>query len=657
MVLVAKALTERSENSGSKSKTGSLTLQPDLEWLRVNRGGSFAMGTVDRLPRRKYHGLLTVREPDVGEPLNLLAEVEEWFSIGDESFALQPYDWGRPTNLPASPYLVDFDPSPCWTYRFSGLTVRRELSLEPKTDALWLHYAIEGVREPVELQLRPMLRCRPWHDLTIANPFLNGEVQVAEAQFREAKMQPYASGPELVMSLHGAEGPFEQDGNWYQGVCYSVERERGYDAKEDLFTPGAFRVRLKEDGRFALRLGTQSLGGPERIEREADKRPRSFTQQLEKAADAYLVELRGARTGVIAGYPWFGEWSRDALICLPGLCLERGKIDEAIEVLESLVERIEDGGLVPNIPRSGTVPANFDSIDASLLFIHATRLTSERARKEAQQKRLSSLQGTCCDLVDRIGDGADSRVAVDAQGFVHVEPGPWALTWMDALVDGQPVTPRHGYAVDLNALWLSGLRTCLDWAAGSRPRFIKRWRAVAETLAQQFEAKFWLDDEGYFTDTCSAEGPDEQLRPNQLWALTLPGVPVKPASKKSALNAIRKELMTPVGLRTLSPRHPAYQARYHGDQTSRDRAYHQGTVWPWLLGLYAEAAVQIEGQASARKELEPVISALEKHFRTEACIGQISEVFDGDAPHHCGGAPAQAWSVAELLRAVKLVSP
>lgn len=656
MVLVAKGLAGRSV-SGPKSKTVPLTAQPELEWLCANRGGSFAMGTVDRLPRRKYHGLLTMREPEVGEPLNILAEVEEWFSIGDDSYALQPYDWGRPMDLPASPYLVDFDPSPGWTYRFSGLTVRRELSLESATDAVWLHYAVEGIREPVELQLRPMLRCRPWHKLTVANPFLNGEVRIAEGPGREARMQPYAQGPELVMSLHGTQGSFEQDGNWYQGVHYPVERERGYDAQEDLFTPGAFRVRLKKDARFALRLGTQSLSGPQRIARETDKRPRSFTKQLEKAAEAYLVELRGGRTGIIAGYPWFGEWSRDALISLPGLCLERGKIDEAIDVLESLVDRIEKGGLVPNIPRSGTVPANFDSIDASLLFVHATRLTTERARKKDQQERMTSLQGTCCDLLDRIGDGADARVSLDAQGFLYVEPGPWALTWMDALVEGQPVTPRHGYAVDLNAMWLSGLRSCLDWAGGSRPRFIKRWSGVAETLAQQFESRFWIEDEGYFTDTCSAGGPDKQLRPNQLWALTLPGVPLKPAAKKSALNAIRKELLTPVGLRTLSPRDPAYQARYQGDQPSRDRAYHQGTVWPWLLGLYAEAVVHIEGQASARQELEPVLSALETHFRSEACIGQISEVFDGDAPHRCGGAPAQAWSVAELLRAAKLVSP
>jgi glycogen debranching enzyme len=181
---------------------------------------------------------------------------------------------------------------------------------------------------------------------------------------------------------------------------------------------------------------------------------------------------------------------------------------------------------------------------------------------------------------------------------------------------------------------------------------------VAETLAQQFEPKFWLEDEGYFTDTWSAGEPDKQLRPNQLWALTLPGVPLKPAAKKSALNAIRKELLTPVGLRTLSPRDPAYQARYQGDQPSRDRAYHQGTAWPWLLGLYAEAVVHIEGEESARRELEPVLGRLQTHFRTEACIGQISEVFDGDAPHRCGGAPAQAWSVAELFRAARLlVSP
>jgi predicted glycogen debranching enzyme len=248
-------------------------------------------------------------------------------------------------------------------------------------------------------------------------------------------------------------------------------------------------------------------------------------------------------------------------------------------------------------------------------------------------------------------------VHVDAQGFLFVDHGPWALTWMDALVDGWPVTPRQGYAVDLNALWLSGLGNALRWAKKLRPEFVEKWRETAKKLSDHFEEKFWLQDQGFLTDTHDGHHPDGQLRPNQLWALMLPGVPIGRAHRKQALAAVRDKLLTPVGLRTLSPDDPAYQGFYRGGQAERDRAYHQGTVWPWLLGLYADAVEAIEGPDAATEEMMPVLAALCAHFRTEGCIGQIGEVFDGDAPHRPGGAPAQAWSVSEVLRVAKMAGP
>ena len=246
---------------------------------------------------------------------------------------------------------------------------------------------------------------------------------------------------------------------------------------------------------------------------------------------------------------------------------------------------------------------------------------------------------------------------VDPQGFLFVDHGPWALTWMDALVDGYAVTPRQGYAIDLNALWLSGLQTVLRWAKKLRPEFAEKWGEIAKKLSDHFEEKFWLQDQGFLTDTHDGHDPDGQLRPNQLWALALPGVPIQKAHKQRALAAVREKLLTPVGLRTLSPDDPAYQPFYRGSQTERDRAYHQGTVWPWLLGLYADAVTAVEGPDVAREEMMPVLAALSAHLRTEGCIGQLGEVFDGDAPHRPGGAPAQAWSVAEVLRVAKMAGP
>ncbi|TFH32967.1 MAG: hypothetical protein E4H00_00090 [Myxococcales bacterium] len=645
--LLAKAPGNDQDTDSSPATT------PDAEWLVTNAGGSFAMGTIDRRPRRKYHGLLTVREPGVGEPLNMVAEMEEWFRVGEEAVALHSYDWGNAIEPNGIDYLTRFEPLPRWTYQFSGLTVTRELWLEDDADAVWIRYSIEGLTRPVDLRLRPLIRCRPIHELTFANPFMNGELDIEDHESLRVVMHPYKDVPALVTSLHGASGTFRPDGHWYEGVHYEWERRRGYDDAEDLFTPGEFRLRLEHDGAFCVRLGTTPAAShdPQVLSSVLSAR-RSFVQELDDAADAYLVELEGNRTGIIAGYPWFGEWARDALIALPGLCLARDEVDEALAILESLAARLENG-LVPNIPQSGDVPSNSESIDASLLFIRATALTAQRTRS----RRITALQETCLDLIDAIGAGADPRVHVDAQGFLFVDQGPWALTWMDALVDGSAVTPRQGYAVDLNALWLSGLGVALRWAKKLRPEFVQMWSETAKKLSDHFEEKFWLQDQGFLTDTHDGQHPDGQLRANQLWALALPGIPIDKDRKKRALAAVREKLLTPVGLRTLSPDDPAYQPFYRGTQLERDRAYHQGTVWPWLLGIYADAVQAIDGPDAAKEEMMPVLAALCAHLRMEGCIGQIGEVFDGDAPHLPGGAPAQAWSVSEVLRVAKMAGP
>lgn len=612
------------------------------------------MGTIDRCPRRKYHGLLTVREPGVGEPINMVAELEEWFDVGlEREVALHSYDWGDTIEPRGVDFLASFEEMPRWTYQFAGLKVTRELWLEEHVDAVWVRYSVEGVQRPIDLRLRPLIRCRPIHDLTFANPFMNGEIEVEEGASLRVTMQPYKDVPAVVTSLHGARGTFHADGHWYEGVHYVWERERGYDDAEDLFTPGELRLRLEHDGSFCVRIGTTPPESDEPQVLSTLEPPRhSFVHELEDAAEAYLVELGGGRTCVIAGYPWFGEWSRDALIALPGLCLARDEVGKALDILESLAERREHG-LIPNIPQSGDVASNGEAIDASLLFIRATALVSKRTRS----RRVLRLEEACLDLVEAIHDGADSRVQVDPQGFLVVDQGPWALTWMDALVDGYAVTPRQGYAVDLNALWLSGLQTTLRWSKKLRPEFESEYAETAKKLCDHFEEKFWLQDQGFLTDTHDGHRPDGKLRPNQLWALTLPGVPLQKERKQRALSVIREKLLTPVGMRTLSPDDPDYEPLYRGPQVDRDRAYHQGTVWPWLLGLYADAVAAIDGEEAAREEMIPVLAALSAHLRTEGCIGQIGEVFDGEAPHRPGGTPAQAWSVSEVLRVAKLAGP
>jgi len=323
-------LLTKAQGSGEEASVDAATT-PDAEWLAVNAGGSFATGTIDRCPRRKYHSLLTVREPGVGEPLNMVAEVEEWFRVGDERVALHSYNWGNTVEPNGIDYLVRFEPLPRWTYQFAGLTVTRELWLDDGADAVWIRYSIEGLTHPVDLKLRPLIRCRPIHQLTVANPFMNGELDIEDGESLRVVMHPYKDVPALITSLHGASGTFRADGHWYEGVHYEWERERGYDDAEDLFTPGEFQLTLEHDGAFCIRLGTTPARShdPQVLSSVLSPR-RSFVQELDDAADAYLVDLEGDRTGVIAGYPWFGEWSRDALIALPGLCLARDEVDKAL---------------------------------------------------------------------------------------------------------------------------------------------------------------------------------------------------------------------------------------------------------------------------------------------------------------------------------------
>ena len=292
-------------------------VSPDAEWLATNRRGSFAMGTIDRCPRRKYHGLLTVREPGVGEPVNMVAELEEWFDVGEErEVALHSYDWGDTVEPQGIDFLTGFEQMPRWHYEFAGLKVTREVWLEERADAVWIRYSVEGLQRPVDLRLRPLIRCRPIHDLTFANPFMNGALEVQEGDALRVIMHPYKNVPALVTSLHGARGAFHADGHWYEGVHYVWERERGYDDAEDLFTPGELRLRLEHDGSFGVRIGTtppesdepQVLSTAGALEPVVSPRARRRGRRLPRRAprrqngrDRGISMVRG----VVAGHPDF----------------------------------------------------------------------------------------------------------------------------------------------------------------------------------------------------------------------------------------------------------------------------------------------------------------------------------------------------------------
>ena len=634
-----------------------------LEWLCTNRHGSFALGCGDRRLRRKYHGLLNVRDPGHGGPWSVLAEVHEQLSVGESHEllcdalygVLQPAelrefrgaaDAGIPDGLGGHSASVAVH-----AYRTQGIDIERSVQLSPEHDQVELTYRLRGIQKPVRLSLSPILRCRPLHDLTHENPFLDGALW---SEAGEVRMHPYAGMPPLAFAVRGATARLEERGVWHSNVHYPWEAERGYDASEDLFCPGSFVVELARDCEFsfvvALEQCVSSVSSPRPHSERPAKPGDALRTKLERAASQFLAEGRDGSTAIIAGYPWFGPWSRDTLIALPGFHLLWNDFERTAAVLESLLEaRVE--GLIPNIPALAGETANTSSVDATLLFVRAVQWLGQQEGED----RVARFMPAVCELLEALADGSDPRMRLDDGIGVWTVRGPWALTWMDAMLDGQPVTPRSGHAVEIDALAYNAAMFAVAWAEAQRSSFARAFKPRLRDAEARFMRRYWDDARGYFADTYDGHRADPALRPNQLYALALPHRLVTPAQARSALDAVTTHLLTPAGLRTVAPHDPAYRGHYGGSQRERDRAYHQGSVWPWLLGLYADAVVATRGPDTLPSLLAPCFAFFERHIDDEGCVGQVSEVFSGDTPHAAGGAPAQAWSVSELLRVHHMV--
>ncbi|HLE01173.1 MAG TPA: amylo-alpha-1,6-glucosidase [Bdellovibrionota bacterium] len=626
------------------------------EWLQTNRYGSFAMGTIDRIPRRKYHSLMCIREPGFGDPLNAVMDIGEYLEVDNSLYMLHAFEFSDRTEPKGFKHLKDFSfrPNPQWIYDVAGVKLERTLNFDDKRDIVRLHYSFRGITQPIRLRLRPFVACRSMHALTQENPFLNGGAR--EEAHNAVSFQFYEALPRVFMRVSGHDYHFNPQGGWVNSLCYNTERARGYPFSEDLYFPGDFEVTLSEDVSIVFELSTESLEkvpkeGPMSLPKPAPLS--SFVNKLEWAGEQYLITTKKGFHSVIAGYPWFGHWGRDTFISLPGLCLESGdpaEVREAMTILQGYGDLIVDGltktGIVCAFPEKGLI---MTGIDTPLLYIRAVQMLRELSPTSGY----GEFMPVVCRILNALRKGADQRVNVSVDGGLWVQPGPWAVTWMDVLKDGQPVTPRAGFAVDINALFFNAVHFALDWAEVHDVSFARDWAPVLEKAQQFFVRRFWSEERGYLADSHNGHVADFSLRPNQLWALALPNSPISREAGARILEVVKKELVTPVGLRTLARSDSRYQGSYRGSHGERDSAYHQGTVWPWLIGIYADALYKVHGASRMKEEISPILKRLATHLDQEACLGQISEVFDGDAPHSPGGAPAQAWSVAEILRIAK----
>jgi predicted glycogen debranching enzyme len=615
-----------------------------LEWLETNGTGGYAMGTVAGVNTRRYHGHLVAAIRPPTERALLLAKLDETVLLpsGDAALAtnqwpgaLDPNGWTRLTAFRSAPM-------PTWSFEAGGVSITRSLFLVAGEQAV---VVIWRASAPCRLRVLPFVAFRDHHALGAAPTFdVAGTAPVTVA----------AEGWPTLALYH--DGAFVPGGDWYRGFEHLEELDRGLDFREDLWKVGALELDIGPDAP-AWVVGTIEPAAWDRrrvlavLEGELDRRrPRGLDRlrdRLEAAADQFLVRRADGTPTVIAGYPWFTDWGRDTMIALPGLCVARGRLDEARAILRGFLGHL-DQGLIPNrFPDRGTEP-EYNTVDATLWLFQAARAYLEGGGDRDFLAHELYPRGR--EIIAWHRRGTHHGIAVDPSDGLLVAGGPGTqLTWMDARVGDRVVTPRHGKPVEVNALWYNALRLMAEWGLALGDAGARDFDAEAERVAAAFARRFWNPQRGCLFDVLLPEGPDDRVRPNQLFALALPYPLLSPEQRRSVLNVVERELVTDVGLRTLARGEPGYVGRAGGNVAERDGAYHQGTVWPWLLGPYVRAYLRVEGRTpEALAHCRMLLRGLEPHLE-EACLGTLGETFDGDAPHRPAGAPAQAWSVAEVL--------
>jgi predicted glycogen debranching enzyme len=644
----------------------------DREWLEVDGRGGYAMGTVPHCPTRRFHGLLVARPDGVLGPHGAIGRHLLLARLGERVVGPAgpvEYDCARYPGAfaPAGHRQLErFEllPWPRWTYRLGAAELTRELLFDREGGDLLVRYRLAPGAEAVILHLRPLLAFRRADALTFENSDLDPRAEVLPDGIR---VEPYRGLGPLELRCGGSGGPvlFRAEPVWYRQVELAEELARGYEGHEDHFSPGELSLALPAGGEVVLAAGAPAAGADVRArfrrataERRAAARDAGpgLIGRLTLAAESFLYR-DGGRSGVLAGFPWFGEWGRDTFIALPGLTLARDRLDQCAEVLEGALPYLRDGQL-PNIYGRDADSSQYGSADAALWFARAVRLYELAGGDRGLLDR--SLLPALHTIAEALLDGGGLctvalGLRVDEQGLLHAGFPGLNATWMDARVDGQAVTPRCGCPVELNALWyhLVAYLEHADLRHGDR-RVAERWAEQRRRAGEAFQRCFWLESEGYLADVWSAEGVDRSVRPNMVLAASLEFTPLRPEQRADVVLRAERELLTPAGLRTLSPADPRYVGRYAGSMAERDRAYHQGTVWPWLIGPYVEAWLRAFGtHAAGRRQLRALVGGFEAALDRHG-LGQLSEVADGDWPHTPGGTPAQAWSVGECLRALRL---
>lgn len=640
-----------------KIQLANLSDSLQREWLCTGENGCYASSTVAGCHTRKYHGLYVVPQPNLGQDnYVLLAQMQETVRQHGKAFHLGVTRYNDDIYEPKGhKYLEKFAlmPHPCWWYRVGGVLLRKELLLHKRLNRLFIAYTLEEAHSPTILELRPFCVFRRQHGVSRRSANACEQVQILPSGI---KLRLYEGYSDLfIEGLHGLG--FEEKPDWYYDITYWQEEQRGYEAREDWFTPGLFRMPIRIGETVYVTAGVASFGEQPALQDFAEAfeegkrqaRPADSALHCLENAAADLIVQRQGRTQIMAGYPWFGPWGRDTFIALPGLTLSTKRFDTAEAVLDGMLAD-RQGALFPNVGTGDE--AAYNSVDAPLWFVHAVQRYMMAVEEKERPRIWHKYGAAVMAVVEGFASGHHAGIGLGQDGLVYAAQPGKALTWMDAVVNGCPVTPRAGAPVEINALWYNALCFIADslerYDAAGAAAFSARWQRSIAEFPERFKAAFWSKQHGYLADVVADGHGDFSLRPNQIIAAALPYKAISNKICQLVLERVRQVLLTPRGLRTLAPMDGRFEGVYEGDQATRDACYHQGIVWPWLLEPFAEACVAVYG-GQARPMLEKIWMQFEPALG-ELCMGSVSEIYDGNPPHAPRGAVSQAWSVAALLR-------
>ncbi len=636
-----------------KNQLINLEYSLSRELLRTNRAGSYGFTTIVGCNTRKYHGLFVAPQPLIDQDNHvLLSSVDETVIQHEAEFNLAIHKFKGDIYVPKGhKYIRDFDcePIPKLTYNVGGVVLTRETLFTARDEKAMIRYTLVDAHSPTRIRFRPFLAFRNIHRLTKANYDADTKYQPIENGIR-VKLYP---GYSYLNMQFSKQVDYVHVPDWYYNFEYIREKERGYESLEDLFTPGYFETSIEKGESIVFcaaleEVDVRKLG--QSFDKEITARiPRdSFYHCMVNSAQQFIV-TRGKKSEIIAGFPWFGKWGRDTFIALPGLTLTQNDISTFKAVLDTILKELK-GPLFPNFGQGHQ--QHYNSVDASLWFFWSLQ---QYLRHVNEPGRIWESYGKKMKVILRgYRVGTMYNIRMQDNGLLYAGVPGLAITWMDAIINGKPVNARIGLAVEVNALWYNAIMFALELAGNAGDAdFIAEWQPVADRIPEAFLETFYSEEKGYMADYVDGDYRDFSVRPNMLFAASLPYSPVDEEIRKAILDIIERELLTPRGLRTLSPKDPGYHGIYAGDQTARDLAYHNGTVFPWLFGHFAEAYLRLYGRSGISK-IRSILSGFED-VMDENGIGTIPEVYDGDPPHKPGGAISQAWSVAELLRVGKML--